>query len=162
MSHVGRVVRLGAIGGALVSLLLGLAAPVSATPKLSTDSVATTGQSGDHLYSATLTVDVGPAVGPSVIFEVSCQATATPDASATSITECGGAPAASSPGDVAFTQAAFSGGANSAIQLCVAGFATYVETLLGDVAVSGPRACTTVILTPSGTAPLELGLISEP
>jgi hypothetical protein len=155
VSRFRNVARLRFAGAVILVSLLGSAVPASATaPSLVSGSVATTGQSGNHLYSATLTVDVAPqAISTSTVnFVVNCQATATPDASATSITECGEAPAASFPGDFAFTAAGFSTAVNTDVQLCVAGFATYVDTLLGDITVAGPRRCTTVTLTPLTSA----------
>lgn len=133
--------------------------PAWASAVLGPDSVSTSGQSGNHLYSATLTVDVGPTspLSPStVIFVVNCQATATPDAAATSITECGGAAPTTDPGDFAVTAGGLTGPANGTAQLCVAGFATYLETQTGGFEVSGPRQCVTVNLTPLATTTVQI------
>ena len=160
MNRLRRSAQFGIAAGATVLLLLSQATPSSASTASGPQSVATTGQSGNHLYSATLTVDAGPATGlnvQSVEFTVNCQATATPDAVATSITECGGAPPASIPGDFAVTAAGFSAAPGTTSDFCVAGFATYFETITGGFEVTGPRQCITVTITPLTTTTVKIG-----
>ena len=160
MSRRRRTARYGIATGATAVLLLGLAPLSSASMLVGPASVETSGQSGNHLYSATLTVDVGPVsalVGPPMVdFVVNCQATATPDAAATSITECFEDSPASLPGDFAATATGYEALANDTAQYCVAGFATYLDTITGGFEVSAPRKCITVTLTPLTTTTVRI------
>jgi hypothetical protein len=113
-------------------------------------TASTTASSGEHLYSATLTVDIAPAPNNRVLVTLNCQAEATPDASATSIGICsvGGltAPSVSVPGEVATTAIAGLAPAGLQTQACIAGGATYVESALGRQTVTAPERCASISL----------------
>jgi hypothetical protein len=114
-------------------------------------AVVTTGQSGEHLYTATLTADVSPEGIGLVAVTWNCQAEATPAAISTSISVCsvGGhnAPPTTLPGATAATANTFVFPAGSTVSACVGGFASFPEVLLGGQLVTGPTRCQTLTTT---------------
>lgn len=123
--------------------------------------VMTSGQSGPHLFTATLTVNVAPATGGDVAFVYNCQAEATPDSFATTISTCSvgssEAPYTDIPGDVAAIGGAGLAPSGLQVQACIAGAASFLEGKLGDPDVAGPPRCVTVTLSvgvTSATVPL--------
>jgi hypothetical protein len=108
-------------------------------------ATSTQGQSGDHLYVATITADVSPAGLGLVAVTWNCQAEATPAAVSTSISECsiGGhnAPPTTLPGAVSATASTFVFPAGVTLQECIGGFASFPEVLLGGQLVTGPTHC---------------------
>jgi len=113
--------------------------------------VMTSGQSGPHLFTATLTVNVAPAANRDVAFVYNCQAEATPDSFATTISTCSvgssAAPYTDVPGDVAAIGGAGLAPAGLQVQACIAGAAAFVEGLIGAGEVAGPERCVTVSMS---------------
>jgi hypothetical protein len=145
MSLRGRYVGVGAL--MLVGAAVLLAATANAAPTIEAGggAVTTQGQSGNHLYTATLTADVSPSGIGLVAVTWNCQAEASPAAISTSIGECsvGGvnAPPTTLPGTAVATATTFVFPAGVTLTACVSGFASFPEVLLGGQLVNGPRTC---------------------
>lgn len=114
-------------------------------------AVSTTGQSGEHLYSAVLTADVSPAGLGLVAVTWNCQAEASPAAISTSISVCsvGGvnAPPITLPGTAAATATTFVFPAGASPLACVSGFSSFPEVILGGQLVQGPEVCRQITTT---------------
>jgi hypothetical protein len=143
--RLGRRARLGAL--LLTGIAVVLPATANASPTLETGggAVTTTGQSGNHLYAATLTADVSPSGIGLVSVTWNCQAEASPVGISTSIGECSvggiGAPATTLPGTAVATATTFVFPAGVTLLACVSGFAAFPEVLLGGQLVNGPKTC---------------------
>jgi hypothetical protein len=150
--HMGiRSLMRGAAVAATV-LAASAAAPTAHAAQVAAGGGAavTTGSSGQHLYTATLTADVTPAGLGLVAVTWNCQATATPTAVSTSISECSvggrGASPTTLPGAFAATATTSVFPIGSVVDACVAGFASFAETVLGGQFVNGPRSCSSIVL----------------
>jgi len=147
--------RIPIVAGIAVAIAAAFVAPSPAFAGGGT--VMTSGQSGNHLYSATATVNVAPFPKDNkVVVIVNCQAEATPDASATTISTCSAgsiaAPAVSLPGDAVATGAVGIVPAGIQGYLCIGGSASFVEGTLGGSVVTGPQRCVTVSLSVGASA----------
>lgn len=148
--RIRSIMRLGAMTATIVAAGA-LATPAHAAQvAIGGGAVVTTGSSGQHLYTATLTADVTPVGLGLVAVTWNCQATATPTAVSTSISVCtvGGraAPPTTLPGAFAATATTSVFPIGSVVDACVAGFASYAETILGAQLVHGSKRCASVVL----------------
>lgn len=146
-------IRLLAVAGVAIGALAVPAAAGASTLGIEAGggAVATTGQSGNHLYDATLTADVSPEGIGLVAVTWNCQAEASPDAISTTISTCsvGGhnAPPTTLPGPASATATTFVFPAGVTLSACVGGFASFPEVLLGGQSVVGPTRCATITTT---------------
>jgi len=138
-------VRAIVLAAATAVMLVPTAANAGVGVEAGAGAASTTARSGEHVYDATITVEVAPAAGGTTVVTWVCQAEALPDAVSTTISQCSvngvSAPPVTLPGPVAATAGAAVFPVGVGLLACISGFAAFAEATTGGQLVVAPERC---------------------